>query len=888
MFDRNEQRFSKPHLRLVRVIGVIVPRRLRADWREEWEAELRYRERLLAEWDNLDWRGRLALLWHSLGAFADALWLQPRRLEDEMFQDLRFAVRSLRKHALLSTVVVATLTLGIGVSAGVFTWFNAVYLRARVDKDHASFVKVYSGYTSDPALPVIPRQTTWEDYQAYREGAKSLSILAAWGEVSAPFGQDDPAVTRAALVTCNFFELYDPGQPLLGRLLRQEDCAAAKPVVVLSERLWRHRFAADPQVVGQVAHFNGQPVTIVGVAPNFAGMVNGARAWFPYSLETRLKLGDNLQRPGEAAWLEVAGRLQPGFSRAQADAELRLLAGQQDRLHPGRITTVAVTDGSSIQIPSYGKPMVKVIALILGALTVFVLIVCVNVTTLLLARAAARHQEIAVRVALGAGRLRLIRMLLVETLLLASGAGLASVYLAYQLPGVLDHWLVNPWGEGGGTWFSKTPDWRVFGYLTLVTILAGVIAGLTPALQSLKVNLSEMLKGRQSHAKGPRLYGILIGAQVALSLFLLVGAVVFVRTLQQAVNFEPGFETRRVLWAQLYAPDNTERRSWGGFHRALTDRLTALPGVQSVAWSHWFPLFVGRSQMNVQAPGQAMRRVAFGTVSANYFVTLGIPIVSGRSLREDDPPCGNGMCSVVVSERLAREFWPNEVPLGKTLQLPKGDSYEVVGVARDISSTKLGGLDDPMIYRPWNPNGGRPANPFVRFVGDEATVTRAVTGAIREVEPELPVEAATIQAVREHTMESVGKAVRLIVFLCATAVILAVVSIYGVVAFAVSRRAKEMGIRLALGARPTDIYRAVLGSSGRPVVVGSLIGLALSVAAFSAIAPLARNAEITINVWDPFNYIAAAVALTASALAAMVSPARRATKIDPMATLRQE
>jgi predicted permease len=888
MFDLIEQRFSKSHLWLIRVIGVIVPHRLRADWRQEWEAELRYREQLLAEWEKLHWRNKLALLWHSLGAFADALWLQPRRMEDEMFQDLRFALRSLRKHALLSVVVVATLTLGIGVSAGVFSWYNALYLRARVDKDHASFVKVYSGYTNDLTQSVIPMQTTWEDYQAYRDGAKSLSNLAAWREVSAPFGQDDPGVTRAALVSCNFFALYDPGQPLLGRLLRPEDCAAATPVVVLSERLWRHRFAADPQVVGRGAHFNGQPVTIVGVAPNFAGMMNGARAWFPYSVESHLKLGEKLRRPGETACFDVAGRLQPGFSRAQAGAELRLLAGQQDRLHPERITTIAVTDGSSIQIPTYSKPMVKVIALILGALTVFVLIVCVNVTTLLLARAAARHQEIAVRVALGAGRLRLIRMLLVETMLLASVAGLASVYLAYQLPGVLEHWLVNPWGEGGGTWFSKAPDWRVFGYLTLVTILAGVIAGLTPALQSLKVNLSETLKGRQSHAKGSQIYGTLIGAQVALSLFLLVGAVLFVRTFQQAVNFEPGFETRRVLWAQLYAPENTERRSWGEFHRALTERLGALPGVQSVAWSHWFPLFVGRSQMEVQAPGQAMRRVAFATVSANYFATLEIPIVSGRALREDDPHCGKGVCSVVVSERLARGFWPDEVPLGKTLRLPDGESYEVVGVARDISSTKLGGLDDPMIYRPWNPNAEIPANPFVRFAGDEAAVARAVTGAIREVAPELPVEAATIQAVREHTMESVGKTAQLVAFLCVIAVILAVASIYGVVAFAVNRRAREMGIRLALGARSPDIYRAVLGSSGRPVVLGLLVGLALSIAVFSAIAPLARSAEIAINVWDPFNYVAAAVALTSSALAAMLAPARRATKIDPMSTLRRE
>src|SRR5262245_6914636 len=888
---------SKPTTRfrfwlwLIRAIGVIVPRRLRANWRREWEAELRHREEMLAEWDRLDLRAKLDLLRRSTSAFWDAVWLQPKRLEDEMIQDLRFALRSLRKHSRLSLVVVATLTLGIGVSTGVFAWVNAEYLRARVDKDHASFARVYTAYTDDPARFVIPGDTTWEDYQAFRDSAKSISALAAWTNVEAPFGQDDPAVTRAALVTGNFFELYDPGPPLLGRLLLPADCAAAaNPVVVLSERLWRHRFAADPQVVGRITHFNGQPVTIVGVARNFAGMVNGARAWFPYSLVGYLKLGDNLQRPGEAAWLAVEGRLQPASSRAQVAAELRLIAAQQDRLHPGRSANVVVTDGSPIQRPFYGERTFKAVILIMGALTVFVLIVCVNVTTLLLARAAARGQEIAVRVALGAGRLRLMRMLVVETLLLAAAASWGSVYLAFKLPGILEHWLTNAWGEAGGTWYSQAPDWRVFGYLTLATILAGVMAGLAPSLQSLKVNLSEALKGRQSlpsGAKGSRLYGILIGAQVALSLFLLTGAVLFVRTSQKASSFEPGFETRQVLYARIHAPDQAEHRAWGDFHRALTIQLTALPGVQSVAWSYRDP-FHGASPMDVRTPDHAMRKAVFSTVSASYFATLGIPIVSGRALREEDPPCGQGACAAVVSERLAHEFWPNEVPLGKTLQTPQGRSYEVVGVARNVSSTKLGGLDDPLIYRLWNPNGDYPAMPFVRFTGDVAIATRAVTGAIREKAPELPVEAATLQAVREHSMESVRRMTQLMVFLCSIAVVLAIIGIYGVVAFAVRRRTNEMGIRIALGERSPDIYRAVLGSSGRPVAVGLVIGLALTVAAFSVFEPLVQNEEIMVNVWDPYIFAVSVVALTAAALTAMLGPARRATKIDPMTALRQE
>jgi predicted permease len=810
---------------------------------------------------------------------------------EQLWQDLRFALRSLRKHALLSLMVVATLTIGIGVSTGVFTWFNAVFLRGRIDKDHASFVKVYAAYTDDPTRFVIPRDITWEDYQTFRDGAKSLHTLSALGEFSAPFGLDDPAVTRAALVTCNFFALYDPGRPLLGRLLQTEDCAAANPVVVLSERLWRHRFAADPQVVGRVTHFNGQIVTIVGVAPNFAGMVNGARAWFPYPLESYLKLGDHLQHPGEAPWLAVTGRLQSGFSREQAAAELGLLASRQNRLHPGRSTTVFVTDGSEIQEPFQGRDFVGGLALILGAQTVFVLIVCVNVTTLLLARAAARQQEIAVRVALGAGRLRLIRMLLVETFLLASVAGLASVYLAYKSPGVLDRWLTNAWGEAGGVWFSLSPDWRVFCYLTLVTILAGAMAGLTPALQSLKVNLSEMLKGRQSMpsgGKGSRLYGILIGAQVALSLFLLAGAVLFVRTSQKTVSFAPGFETKRVLVAQAHAPGKSEKHSWGIFHRDLTERLTALPGAQSVAWSYWSPVYVGASEMNVQLKGQQLRRAHFNTVSSNYFATLGIPLISGRALGENDQPCDKGLCSVVVSERLAHEFWPNEQPLGKTFQTQRGHTYEVVGVVRDVSSTRLGGLDDPMFYRPWNPNGDAPANAFVRFAGDEAAITRGVLDTYRANAPELPVEVVTLQSLREHTMESLRKLAQLVVFICAIAVILAIVGIYGVVAFAVSRRTREMGIRLALGARPSDIYSAALGASGRPVAIGLALGLALTTATFSALARIASNPEFAVNVWDPIIFVSAPALLVAAALLAMLGPAKRATKIDPITTLRQE
>jgi predicted permease len=810
-------------------------------------------------------------------------------LAESLLQDLRFVLRSLWKHALLSLAVVATLTLGIGVSTGVFTWFNAMFLRARVDNDHNSFVQVYAAYTDDPTRVGIPGKIAWKDYLAFRDGAESLHTLTAFGAVSAPFGQDDPAVTRAALVTCNFFSLYDPGPPLLGRLLQPEDCAAANPVVVLSERLWSLRFGSDPMVVSRVAHFNGQPITIVGVTRNFAGMVNGARAWFPVSLGDYLKVSDHLQHRRETPWFDVTGRLQLGRSREQAAAELDLLARGQNGLRPLRSAKIFVTNGSEIQEPSQGSQTAGALALILGALTVFVLIVCVNVTTLLLARAASRQQEIAVRLALGAGRLRLMRMLLVETFLLAAAASLASVFLAYRFPVYLEHWRTNPRGEPA--WFSLSPDWRVFGYLTLTTMLAGALAGLTPALQSLKVNVSEALKGRSSLPSGGglRLYSVLIGAQLTLSLFLLTIAALFLRTSQTAVNFEPGFEMRNVLAAQTHPPAQISQPMWGTFHRALTQQLTNLPGVQSVAWASWSPVYVGMGGMNVRAPGKSLRHAAVNTVSAGYFETLGIPLLGGRAIGENDRPCDKGPCSVVVSERFAQSFWPNDQPLGKTFQSEQGEAYEVVGVVRDVSSTRLGGLDDPMFYRSWNPNGDAPANAFVRFAGSEAAITRAVLVAYRTHAPDLPVEAMTLQSLRENNLEGLRRLTQLVVLLCVLALILTVVSLYGVVNFAVNRRAKEIGIRLALGARATDIYRGVLYSGGRPIAVGFVTGFALTAAVFFPLSQLLqRNPEVAVNVWDPFIFMSAAALLIVAALAAMLGPARRATQVDPLIALRQE
>ena len=813
-----------------------------------------------------------------------------RRLRwvEDVWQDLHYGVRNLREHALLSVVVITMLTLGIGVSTGVFAFLNAGLLRPQVDKDFDAFARIYTAYTTDPARPSNLSEdenagtVTLEDYLAFRDQTKLLHHLAAWAEARVSLDEDKSEEASGLLVTSNFFALYDQEQPLLGRLLQPEDYSDARPLVVLSESLWRKQLGADPQIVGKVVRFNGQPVTVVGVMPTFHTIEAETQAWFPYTLASYLKQSDHLLKPDQA-WLRMVGRLNPGVTRQDVAAELRSLAAQQDHLHPGRSTSLVVTDGSTIQHPALHDRGMLGFSLAMGALTIFVLIVCVNVTTLLLARAATRRQEVVVRLALGAGRRRLVRMLLTETFLLAALAGLLSLYLTYHFPSILMWYLRDPL-----PWLL-TPDWRVFGYLTLVTLLAGTTTGLAPALESLKVNLSEMLKGRRSAlgsaSCGSRLHGLLIGTQIALSFLLLVFACVFARTYQKAMTFDPGFEARQVLHARLRL---SGKSSWVMQKDSILARLAASPGVQSVAYASTFD---SRDEIALQIPGQAIRQVSMSVVSSNFFTTMGIPTARGRALQESDLPCGENGCHVVISERCAREFWPDENPLGQVLRTPEapGLIFEVVGVVRDIASQQVGKLDQAMIYLPWEPRLA-PAVPglLLRFSGDEASLARAVNASVREIEPKLSLWTQTLQVERDRLLARFASIGQTIVLLVTFTVSLALIGIYGMVAFAVNQRAKEMGIRIALGAGKKDIYHAVLGASGRPVAIGLLIGLVISWGTTSAAARFFQSRTYSLDTSDPLTYALAGILLAVAALVAMLIPARRATQIDPMAALRCE
>jgi putative ABC transport system permease protein len=812
---------------------------------------------------------------------------------ETLWQDLRYAARGMRKHAVLSTVVIATLALGIGISTGVFTFINAIVLRARVDKDPDTFVRVFSPDISDPARPGILRGLTVADYLAFRDGTRSLRDVTAW-RTFGPSVEDDRSGVSVVLTTDNYFSLYTAKRPRLGRFLQPADFKTNIPVAVLSERFWRDRFAADPEIVGKAVRFNRQPVTVIGVAQPFANMNQDTAAWLPYTLLPYLKLGGD---PG--VW-EIEGRLNAGFSRQDAAAELALLNSQQDRLHPGRKkSAIFVTDGSMVQQPHMQNRLIWVIFLIMGILTLVVIIACVNVTTLLLARAHARRQEIVVRLALGAGKLRLVRMLLVETLLLAAIAGLASLAFTYLFPDILNRWLViTPFD------WQLTPDWRVFGYLAALTLLAGLLAGLAPALQSLKVNLSDDLKGRQNllgRTTGRGwLRGVLIVTQVAVSLFLLVGASLLVWTNRRAKAADFGFETRQVLAANQGLRDRVNPgQTWVAHHLDLAQRIAAMPGVQSVAFTSRAPFDAGGTPwIKVQSVDRPALQVSWSAVSPGYFATLGIPLLSGRALQESDPPCRMNHCSVVVSESLAREFWPSDNPLGKTLrteqggifEVGQGAIFEVVGIAREISSERPGQTDNPWIYLPWDANAF-PHSLLARFTGDGASLAQAVTATIRAMDSELTIDTRTIQSHIDNRFEGLWKLELLVEILGVLAVALAIMGIYGLVSFAVSQRTREIGIRIALGARRQDIFFAVLSSSVRPIAVGIVAGLLLAFAGATLLARATRfspDAPFILNAHDFIPYSIATMLLAAVIFAAMLGPARRAMKVDPMIVLRSE
>jgi predicted permease len=712
-----------------------------------------------------------------------------------------------------------------------------------------------------------------------RDHTRTLRQLAAISYFPTTIGDDDPGGNVGVAVSCNFFRVEGLDRAIVGRLIDGGDCGAPgqTPVAVISEKVWHQRFASDPHIAGRVTRVNNRPVTIIGVVPDLTtGWLTPPNIWLPYTGQPYFDSSRNGFTDDTLLWLTLAGRLAPGFSHSQVSAEFDILERQEDLYRPGRATAVTTTDGSWLsEFELYASVRdLFLLAFFLWSFTLVLLIACANVATLLLSRAASRRREIAVRLSLGAPRIRLVRMLITESLILAALAGAASVYLVRHVPLPLYRYLAPRAPD-----YPMDPDWRIFLYVSAIVLLSGILSGLAPALESVKVDLTSSLKGYASVLGGGRLRAALVSAQVAMSMVLLVSAGLFAKSEERNLHADPGYLPQKVVVSQLRFPENTTAAAARVRIDAIAQRLKALPGAHSVAFSDELPMiFRATVELRPPARADAVQAVDIYTGSPGFFETLGVPILRGREFQES-----NG-AAIVVSRSLARTFWPKEDPLGKTLPL-HGVAATVVGVAKDVDPVRFFGSENPPLYlmRHAHPNRNVVA---VRFDGDPKTGAFAVRAALREFDPGMFVMARVLQGWIDQVTEVLWNMVSLIVFLGIVATVLATTGIYGAVSFAVNQRTRDLGIRLALGASRFDIVREVFVSGGRPVVRGLFIGLWLCVAQAASLRQNMSGTPLRLDSGDPLLYGGAALLLAAAAVVAMSGPARRGSKSNPLDALR--
>jgi predicted permease len=900
---------------LINFIGLIVPRRLRADWRQEWEAELRYREMLLADWDRLNWQNKLDLWRRSLGACWDALLLQPRRLEDEMFQDLRYGARMLLKQPGFTLVAVLSLALGIGANTAIFSLLDVVLLKSLPVQEPERLVLFGKGESVGltDSFPGGSRDLfSYPFYRQVQQRKESFSEVGAllslpWnvhGVVNAA-GQAEQMDVQ--MVSGTYFSVLGV-QAGLGRVFSDADDqhAGAHPLAVVSHAWWEQRLGGDPAAVGQTIKIDQTLYTIIGVAPReFFGTTVGQAPdiWIPLAMGAQMPPmhWDGRNEPLFQS-LNLIARLQPGVNQEQANAAVNLhykqflqdIAGAQAA--PEQLQNI---QRARIELTPAGRGLSQLrqefslsLRILMAVVAVVLLIACANVANLLLARAAARQKEFAVRLAMGAGRTRLIRQLLTESLLLAGLGGLAGIMLAWWGSRLL---VLMASASAEGLPLDVTPNARILSFTLLASLLSALIFGIAPALRAARLEPNAALKGGRgaAQASSQSLFGkLLVVGQVALSLLLLVGAGLFVRTLINLQNVPTGFDQQNVLLFQVDTSTSgyaDEARRVALF-RQVEERVKTVPGVQAAsfaflvfnqgAWSG--PAFT-RDNPSLAAQDRIVRNNGVGP---DYFAAMGIPLLLGRSFNAQDTDKSQKVA--VISETMAQRFFPNGSPLGKRFSrgsLESSEQFEVIGVVKDAKSISLTETLRPMAYFPHAQGSGFLKNLVVRYSGAPSAVIPQIRQAINQVNTNLPVDEVL------QLSEQVGRSLvqqklvaRLASFFGLLALLLACVGLYGTLAYAVARRTNEIGIRMALGAQRRNVLWLVM--RGALALVGG--GVAIGLLASLFVTKLAESLLFGLKPNDPLTLAAATVLLLAVATLAGYLPARRAARVDPLVALRDE
>jgi macrolide transport system ATP-binding/permease protein len=824
-----------------------------------------------------------------------------------LFQDLRYAGRTLRKNPGFTLVAVLTLALGIGVNTTLFTAFDSVALKPLPVKDPKSLVRVMRWFESQ-GRGNGQYLFSYPEYVDYREANHSFSSLVAASMVMSVTSAADRL--QAQLVSDNYFSELG-----LGTIVGRTFISGEKPVVVLSYPFWRTQFHGDPQAVGKTIRLNNTSFTIIGVTPEkFIGSGNPPQVpdlWAPLAMQPELIPGQDWLHEARATWFQLFGRLQPEVTVKQAQAQTMVNVRQFEAGHIPRDKTITITlEPATFFGETRDVRFQAFVALLMFVVGMILLIACANLANVLLARAAVRHREIGVRRALGASRARLIRQLLTESVLLSLLGGLAGLLFSIWASQLL--WV---WIQGAILAFIHTrvtltvetfPDLRIFAYTLLVSIAAGIVFGLAPALQLSRADVASALR-QEGSAFGQtlgrsRLRSVLLASQVAVSMIFLICAGLATRGLFRSQKSDPGFETAKVLAVGIRIDYATDRAKALSMQRRFVELLRGVPQVKSVALVDNIPLggtWTPPVQADESHAALAARpgRTLANHVSAEYFTTLGIPIVHGRNFTERESETSPHLA--IVSESTARTLWPGEDPLGKRAKLDmnfrgKWESFEVIGVAKDVRSANLSRVDPAYFYLPTGPSQFN--NVLVRVEGDAKSARSAIHASLEAVDPSLAsrLSAPTLdETVVAAQRLLTGVFVMFAAVLAGLAILLAGVGIYGVMSYLVSRRVREIGIRMAMGASASEVLGSVVLDGLRPVLYGAVLGLlgagALSSALKSTLVfPGSVDFLYGASAYDPATFLGLTAFLAAVAALASAVPARRAIKVDPVVALRYE
>ncbi|HEY9283638.1 MAG TPA: ABC transporter permease [Pyrinomonadaceae bacterium] len=810
------------------------------------------------------------------------------RSMEMLWQDLRYGLRMLAKNPGFTAVAVIALALGIGANSAIFSVVNTVLFRPLPYKDPERLVMVWEEGTLE-GFPI--NSASAANYLDWRDQNQVFAGMAVIGRASFNLtGVGEPERIDGRRVSASLFPLLGT-EPQLGRAFTaEEDSSGAGRVVVLSHGLWLRRFGARPDIIGRPLTLNGEAHEVVGVMPpHFQFPSRDDQLWVPiaFTPQQAANRGNNS--------FEVIARLKPGVTRDQAESEMDAIAARLRRQHPG----VVKSDGSVIiplheQLVGDIKPALLVL---LGAVGFVLLIACANVANLLLARAAVRQKEIAVRLALGAGRRRLVRQFLTESVLLSVIGGAVGLLLALWGVNLLKAFIPKNVSQVA----AVAVDANVLTFTLAVSLLTGLIFGLAPALQASRFNLNETLKegGRDSAAgrRGNRLRSLLVIAEVAISLVLLIGAGLLVNSFLRLRNVDPGFRadnllTMRIALPAVKYPDQPRRAA---FYNELLGRVAALPGVRSAAVTNWIPLTLQGDTFGISVEGrpdpgpQERPDIVTRVVSPGYFGTMGIELSRGRPFDERQDRADSAPVAI-ISETMARRLWPGEDPLGKRLRPGGPDSVAawitVVGVAEDVRQFELTAAPRLQMYLPHvQATFFVPSHLVVSTQVEPLGLAAAVREAVWGIDKDQPV--SDVRTMEEILSESIARqrfSMLLLGIFAGVAMLLGAVGIYGVVSYSVTQRAHEIGVRMALGARRGSVLRLIIGQGLKLV----LIGVAVGIAAAFVLTRLMESLLFGVSATDPATFAAIPLVLVAAATLASYIPARRATKIDPIVALRYE